>query len=267
MPTAGEKYSVTALAELDGKAPEAVTLSTKVTDGVPMATYGYARVSTADQAKDDRTSLDIQQRRIVRWAEDVELPLDRVFIEEGVSGALRLKDRPEGRVLDGLLQRGDNLAVVKMDRLFRSAEDALATSRDLRERGVNLYILDMSALEPITTSITAKLYFGMLALVAEFERDRIRERMVDGRNAKRTRGGFTGGKRPFGWRVDGQGRAAVLVPVPEEQGALAAIQDMAASGKSLRDISAAMTERGMPLSHQGVKRVLQRGGAAPAPLQ
>ena len=116
--------------------------------------------------------------------------------------------------------------------------------------------------EPVTgAGGVARLFFGMLALVAEFERERIAERMTEGKRAKRQRGGHVGGQRPFGYQVAGTGREASLQPVPEEQAAIGRIQAARAAGMSLRRIAAQMRDQGHRISHQGVKRVLERTGS------
>ena len=47
--------------------------------------------------------------------------------------------------------------------------------------------------------------------------------LADGRRGKATKGGHIGGTAPFGYRVEGAGKAAILVPVPAEQEALETI--------------------------------------------
>jgi hypothetical protein len=67
--------------------------------------------------------------------------------------------------------------------------DALATAEQLKARKMDLIVADMGS-EPVTQNGVSRMFFGMLALVAEFERDRIKERSAEGRIAKR-RGGWT----------------------------------------------------------------------------
>jgi len=48
------------------------------------------------------------------------------FIERGVSGGTPLADRPEGKHLLAVLERGDIVVAPRLDRMFRNAEDGLA---------------------------------------------------------------------------------------------------------------------------------------------
>ena len=220
-----------------------------------MTVYGYTRVSTAEQAADDRSSLDTQRRKITAAAEAYGVTVDAFVDEPGVSGSKPLTQRPAGGPLVASLVRGDVLVVSKLDRAFRNAEDALATARDLRSRKVDLILADMGS-EPVTQNGVSRMFFGVLALMAEFERDRIRERMGEGRVAKRAAGGHVGGATPFGYTKIGAGRHARLEPEPKQQAAIATMRELSASGMASRAISAAVLERhGLKVSHVTVARL------------
>jgi hypothetical protein len=87
----------------------------------------------------------------------------------------------------------------------------------------------------------------------------MRERVVDGREAKRRVGGHVGGNTPFGYRKEGIGRAARLVAIPEQQDALCRMKALRGEGKSLRAISAELAAQGHRVSHVAVKAALARG--------
>src|SRR4051794_18956376 len=65
-------------------------------NGAPMTVFGYTRVSTAEQAADDRTSLATQRRKIAAAAELAGLAIDEIVEEAGVSGSKPLAERPSG---------------------------------------------------------------------------------------------------------------------------------------------------------------------------
>jgi DNA invertase Pin-like site-specific DNA recombinase len=218
-----------------------------------MAVYGYTRVSTAEQAGDDRTSLQTQRQRILQAAGLAGLQVDEFIEEAGVSGSKPLANRPVGGPLLARLQKGDTLVIAKLDRGFRNAADALAVAEMLRARKVDLIVADMGS-EPVTQNGVSRMFFGMLALVAEFERSRLH----DGRTAKRREGGHIGGSTPFGFRKLGTGRAARLEPIPEQQEALRRIKALRAEGKSLRAIAAELATEGHRISHVSVKAALAR---------
>jgi putative DNA-invertase from lambdoid prophage Rac len=219
-----------------------------------MAVYGYARVSTDRQA-DKGESLSAQQRTIQGYAMMHGLSVDRVFIERGVSGSKPLGDRPEGARLLAALQPGDIVITPKLDRMFRSALDALDVLGKIQKRSVNLHMIDLGG--DVTGNGISKLVFTILSAVAEAERDRTRERIRDVKADQRRRQRYLGGIVPFGWRVEN----GDLVEVPEQQAAITRARKMRAKGLSLRAISAALGENGIRLSHEGVKRIVSNRGA------
>lgn len=227
------------------------------------AAYGYVRVSSAEQAGDDRTSLDTQRRKVAAVAELAGLTVARVFEEPGVSGGTALAERPGGRELLAALRPGDTVIVGKLDRAFRNAADALATAEAWKRRGVDLIVADMGT-EPVTQNGVSRMFFGMLALVAEFERERIKERSAEGRKAKREAGGHIGGSAPFGFRKVGAGRAARLEPDPKQQEALATARELRGAGHSLRGIAGEVWARhGLRVSHVAVGNALRLSEATP----
>jgi DNA invertase Pin-like site-specific DNA recombinase len=131
---------------------------------------GYARVSTADQ------SLDLQLDALHK------AECDRIYTEK-VSGAK--DDRQElAKALD-TLRAGDTFIVYKLDRLARSTKKLIEVAEQLKEMKVEF----VSIRDNIDTSTsTGRLMFGMLAVLAEFERDIIRERTMAGLEAARARG-------------------------------------------------------------------------------
>jgi putative DNA-invertase from lambdoid prophage Rac len=180
-----------------------------------MATYAYTRVSTSRQANEGE-SLPAQQRTVAGYAMMHGLDIGRTFVERGVSGAKRLAERPEGAALLAALRPGDTIITPKLDRMFRSALDALAVLGRLKERGVSLHMIDLGG--DVTGNGISKLVFTILSAVAvaEAERDRIRERVADMKQDQRKRGRYLGGKVPYGYRVGAEG---ALEPVPEQQAA------------------------------------------------
>jgi putative DNA-invertase from lambdoid prophage Rac len=93
-----------------------------------------------------------------------------------------------------------------------------------------------------------------LSAVAENERDRIRERIRDAKRDRASRRLFNGGRRPFGYDIDGEGKDRRLVPNAHEQAILAKMRKMRAKGATYREISAAV---GMN-DPKTVKRILDR---------
>jgi DNA invertase Pin-like site-specific DNA recombinase len=225
-----------------------------------MSVYAYARVSTDRQA-DEGESLGAQQRQIAGYAQMIDLAIDHTFVERGVSGSKPLADRPQAAQLLARVQPGDTIIASKLDRLFRSALDALAVLSDLKARGVALHLIDLGG--DLTGNGIAKLVFTILSAVAEAERDRIRERICDVKRDQHARGRYLGGTVPFGFTV---GPAGELVEAPEQQTATRSMIELRQQGLSLRAIAAQVEARhGIKVSHAGVSNALRAHGRACPP--
>ncbi len=216
-----------------------------------MAIYGYARVSTARQANEGE-SLDVQRRQIEGYALMHGLAVDDMVIEEGVSGSVPVVERPAAGILFAKLKPGDIIIAPKLDRLFRSALDALKVVEDLKARSVKLHLLDLGG--DIAGNGLSKLFLTIAAAFAEAERDRIRERISQVKADQRQRRRYLGGKTPFGFRV---GAGGELVAHESEQEAIREMITLQAQGKALRAIAEGMKAKGYKISHEGVAGVIR----------
>lgn len=200
-----------------------------------MAVYAYTRVSTSIQANEGE-SLEAQERQLDGWAMMNGLTIDQVFVEAGVSGSTKITDRPEGKALFDRLKKGDTIVAAKLDRMFRSALDALQTVEKLQKQGVSLLLLDLGG--DVVSNGMSKMFLTISAAFAEAERDRIRERISTAKADAKARGRYLGGKVPFGFEPDAQGN---LQPVAAEQAIIATIQSM--TDNPLRSIQEAVEKK------------------------
>ncbi|ABG94969.1 possible resolvase, N-terminal [Rhodococcus jostii RHA1] len=133
---------------------------------------GYARVSSADQNTDHQ--VDALRR--------ADVDAKNIHIEH--SGGAKAS-RPQ---LDLVLQRlreGDTLVITRLDRLGRSVLHLITLGAELRERGVGLKVLEQGI---DTATAEGRAMFGMLSVLAEFQRELIVANTRDGLAAARARG-------------------------------------------------------------------------------
>ncbi|MBD2838290.1 recombinase family protein [Pseudomonas sp. JM0905a] len=128
-------------------------------------TFAYGRVSTHEQTTDNQL-LALQQKGF-------DIQPQRWFSEQ-ISGGTPALQRPEFAKMVDRMETGDSLVVLKLDRLGRDVQDVLATIEMLASRSIHVKSLDLDGVD--LTSAAGKLQLTVLAAVAAFERDRIRER-------------------------------------------------------------------------------------------
>jgi DNA invertase Pin-like site-specific DNA recombinase len=142
---------------------------------------GYQRVSMRDQR------FDLQHDALL--AAGVQ---ERYLYSDVASGAKTA--RPGLVACLKALHPGDTLVAWKLDRLARSSLHLLELVQDLLARDISLRILDGAGASLDITTSQGKFIVSMLAAVAEFEREMIRERVIAGLDAARARG-HKGGRR------------------------------------------------------------------------
>jgi DNA invertase Pin-like site-specific DNA recombinase len=192
-----------------------------------MTVYGYCR--------NGGLSLETQKQQITGYAMMKGWQIAEFFTERGVSGSVSLADRFEGQRMLAVLQPGDVVITAKLDRAFRSAADAVGTLEQLKEDGIGLHMIDLGG--DVCGNGISKLVFTILSAVAENERDRIRERVRDVKRHRASQLLFNGGKRPFGFDVEGEGKDKHLIPNATEQAALARGKALQSEGATLRAIA------------------------------
>ena len=127
-----------------------------------MAKVGYGRVSSIGQ------SLDVQQSKLE------EFGCDKIFLDKHTGTTA---DRPSLKECRNYVRQGDSLIITKLDRLARSTYHLTQIAEQLKQKGVDLVVLDQNI---DTSTPTGKLLFNMLASIAEFETEIRKERQMEG---------------------------------------------------------------------------------------
>jgi DNA invertase Pin-like site-specific DNA recombinase len=138
----------------------------------------YARVSTFDQEPENQLQ---ELRRYVEargWTSSE-------FVDRGVSGSKDRRPALDTLLSDAKRRRFDVLVCWRLDRLGRNLRHLVTLLEDLRAIGISFVSLG----EGIDcTTPAGKLQLHILAALAEFERERIRERVVAGLERARAQG-------------------------------------------------------------------------------
>lgn len=239
-----------------------------------MLTAIYGRVSTDKQ----ENSLDVQDARCIHYLplHNLETKPELTFTDEDVSGSVPLFERPGGQRLlqalaGGYLPPGaplamapvpvTNLLVAKLDRLGRNALDLFHVWEWAESRGVAIHVVDDGIR---SDGPFGKMLYRILAVFAEFERDRIRERIQQTLDKKFAARELTG-TVPYGFdvEVDDRGRK-LLIDNPVEQDTVRRMHEWSRLGWSPNRIATQLNRMGIPTKtgglagwHSGsVKRIL-----------
>ena|ERR1035441_5243560 len=135
---------------------------------------GYIRVSSVDQ-------------NTVRQLDGVEL--DKVFTDKA-SG--KDTNRPQLKAALDYLREGDVFLLHSMDRLARSLSDLLQLVETLNSRGVVIEFVKESLVFTGDDSPTSRLMLGIMGAVAQFERQIIRQRQLEGIQKAKQAGKYRG---------------------------------------------------------------------------
>ncbi len=145
---------------------------------------GYMRVSKADGSQ----TLDLQRDALLKAGVHEsriyqDLDTGRNDYREGLNNCLKA------------LQPSNTLVVWKLDRLGRNLKHLITTVDDLRKKEIGFRVLSGAGAQIDTSTANGRLFFGMFAVLAEFERELIAERTRAGLAAARARGRLGGRPR------------------------------------------------------------------------
>ena len=188
--------------------------------------FAYCRVSTSDQTTDNQ----IQEIAAAGFA----VQEGRV-IAETVSGSVPAMERKGFMALLNKLEAADVLIVTKLDRLGRNAMDVRASVERLASMGVRVHCLALGGAD--LTSSSGRMTMGVIAAVAEFERDLLVERTQSGLSRAKAQGKVLGRPRS----VDAQASKLVVERLQRGEAVAALAREYGTSRQSIMRIRQSST--------------------------
>jgi putative DNA-invertase from lambdoid prophage Rac len=155
------------------------------TDKRPVRAAIYARVSTADQTCENQL-LELRRYCAARGWEATE------YVDTGISGAKERRPALDRLMTDAGQRRIDAIVVWRLDRFGRNLRHLVTTIEELAAAGVAFVSMGESI---DTASPTGRLMLGILGSFAQFERERIRERIQAALQRARRQGQHLGLRR------------------------------------------------------------------------
>lgn len=157
----------------------------------------YVRVSTEDQA---RNGFSLSEQREACAARAQELGAEQVllFADEGISG--EVLERPGLSGLRDAVREGrvELIFIRDADRLSRRLAHQLLLAEEFERFGARIEFLDSSYQD----TPEGRLFFSVRAAVAEFEKEKIRDRTMRGKRQKAQKGGVPVGFDCYGYSFD-----------------------------------------------------------------
>ena len=205
----------------------------------------YVRVSTGVQAESGLGLAD-QEARCRAYCDMRGLEVAEVVVDPGVSAGKPLADRKGGAAVLRQTRRRrsplKHVVALKLDRLFRNAADALEVTARWDKRKVALHLVDFGGGAIDLSTAMGRMFLTMAAGFAELERGLTSERTKAALAVKRSRGEFTGGGAPFGFRVDSTGW--LIEAEDSEQELLARLVQLRDEGRSYAAVAKALNDEG-----------------------
>ena len=212
-----------------------------------MRAAGYIRVSQ-ERAARNGYGLDAQEADIQRFVEYKNWELIELYREEGASGYRKDRPRLDRLLADAKAGRFDIAIFPSIDRVGRSVRDVIDIDNALRNTGVDIVFMR----EGVDTSTpTGEFFEIIMASIAQFEGRIVYDRLSKGKQQKASRGGYTGGWLPYGYRRGDKGRVKV---VPEQAKVVRRIFRWVAKGQSIKSITRRLREGKVPTRNGGMWR-------------
>jgi site-specific DNA recombinase len=206
----------------------------------------YARVSTRRQEQEQ--TIQSQIADLVEFCRERQILVQEQYIDDGYSGTLLSRpalDRLRDEARQGLF---DLVVIHSVDRLSRNHIHAGIVKEELQKYNVEVVFLRA----PATDTPEGQLLFDIQSVVAQYEKEKIKERMRRGKIYKAKQGRLIGHTAPYGYHYDRNNPERGYQIHSEEAAVVRMIYEWYVSGGySIQAIRRALFKRGIPAPKGG----------------
>ena len=212
--------------------------------------YFYGRSSTSRQEMSYELQLDEVENKFGA--------MDGVFFDKGVSGGAKIEKRVKLLELLDVLKKNDEVYIYSFSRIARDTMLHLFIEKEIDVKGAT--IVSVKEADSCGTSAEKVMMRTILAAVATYEKEMIRARVKSSRATMRKNNRYMGGKREYGFRIDGD----CLKPVPEEQVVIKKVKTWKSEGMKMTGITVRLNEENIPSAtgnvwnYQCVRHLIKR---------
>ena len=212
----------------------------------------YGRCSTSRQDLSAELQLDEVQSKFGS--------MDEIYFDRGVSGDAKISKRVELVAALDALSKGDTLYIYSFSRIARDSLTQLWVEKEIAEKGAGL--VSVQEQDTCGDSPEKKMMRTILSAVNAYEKEVIRMRVSSARNTMRKNNRFLGGRRPYGYKINGK----ALETVADEQRVITDMKGWKEQGSTIQAITDTLNGNGTPSAtgnawhYMSVRKILQRGG-------
>ena len=156
--------------------------------------FAYMRISTNHKTQ----KVDRQKQTIIGYARKNGFNIDE-FVSDVITGGTKADNRPNYHAMKKQFRNGDTLIVSDVDRLGRNADDVIVEIKDLQSKGIRVVALDVPFLndwekmnDDSLSKMIIDIFVTLKAHIAQQEKEKIHDRVMQGLDAARKRGARLG---------------------------------------------------------------------------
>jgi DNA invertase Pin-like site-specific DNA recombinase len=204
---------------------------------VVIVKYFYGRSSTNRQEMSEELQLDEVKKSFGE--------LDGTFFDRGVSGGAKIEKRIKLLELLNVLKKGDEVYIYSFSRIARDTMLHLFIEKEIDVKGAT--IVSVKEEDSCGTSAEKVMMRTILAAVATYEKEMIRARVKSSRATMRKNNRYMGGKREYGFRIDGDKAEALA----EEQKVIESMISWKNEGMTTQGITDTLNTKSIPSATGG----------------